>query len=58
MYNYDEEALRRELIDYIETEMFLVPISGFDLYDVEHGDIDVLISLANKYGIDADKYRA
>ena len=57
MYDYDEEALRREIIDYIETEMYLNPVAGIDLYEAEHGDIDELIELARKCGIDTDKYR-
>lgn len=57
MYDYDEEALRREIIDYIETEMYLNPVAGIDLYEAEHGDIDDLIELARKCGIDTDKYR-
>lgn len=57
MYDYDEEALRREIIDYIETEIYLNPVAGIDLYEAEHGDIDELIELARKCGIDAYKYR-
>lgn len=57
MQDYDEEALRRELIDYIETEMYLNPVAGIDLYDAEHGDIVDLLYLASKCGIDTDKYR-
>lgn len=57
MYDYDEEALRREIIDYIETEMYLNPVAGIDLYEAEHGDIGDLIKLARECGIDVDKYR-
>ena len=57
MYSYDTEALRREIIDYIETEMYLNPVAGIDLYEAEHGDIDDLIKLARECGIDVDKYR-
>lgn len=53
---YNTEAIRKAVIEHIETEMVLLPLAGKDLYKAEHGSLSELLALAKECGISTDKY--
>ena len=56
-YEYDIEGLKRDIINYLETEGYLNPVAYVEISEVENSDdVEWLIRKAEKLGINSDKY--
>ena len=56
-YEYDIEGLKRDIVNYLETEGYLNPIAYAEISEVENSDdVEWLVRKAEKLGINSDKY--
>ena len=57
-YEYDVEGLKRDIVNYLETEGYLNPVAYAEISEVENSDdIDFLIRKAEELGIRTDRCR-
>lgn len=55
---YDVEGLKRDIVNYLETEGYLNPVAYAEISEVENSDdIEWLTSKAKRLGINPDRYR-
>ena len=56
-YEYDIEGLKRDIVNYLETEGYLNPVAYAEISEVKNSDdIEWLVQKAEKLGINSDKY--
>lgn len=56
-YKYDIEGLKRDIVNYLETEGCLNPVAYAEISEVENSDdVEWLVRKAEKLGINSDKY--
>ena len=56
-YKYDIEGLKRDIVNYLETEGYLNPVAYAEISEVENSDdVEWLVRKAEKLGINSDKY--
>lgn len=56
-YEYDIEGLKRDIVNYLETEGYLNSVAYAEISEVENSDdVEWLVRKAEKLGINSDKY--
>lgn len=56
-YEYDIEGLKKDIVNYLETEEYLNPVAYAEISEVENSDdVEWLVRKAEKLGINSDKY--
>ena len=56
-YEYDIEGLKRDIVNYLETEGYLNPVAYAEISEVESSDdVEWLVRKAEKLDIHSDKY--
>lgn len=56
-YEYDIEGLKKDIVNYLETEGYLNPIAYAEISEVENSDdVEWLVRKAEKLGINSDKH--
>ena len=57
-YEYDIEGLKKDIVNYLETEGVLNPVAYAEIPEVENSDdAEWLVEKAEKLGIDSEKYK-
>lgn len=56
-YEYNIKGLKKDIVNYLETERYLNPVAYAEISDVENSDdVEWLVRKAEKLGINSDKY--
>lgn len=56
-YEYNIKGLKKDIVNYLETEGYLNPVAYAEISEVENSDdVEWLVRKAEKLGINSDKY--
>ena len=56
-YEYNIKGLKKDIVNYLETEGYLNPVAYAEISEVENSDdVEWLVQKAEKLGINSDKY--